>query len=113
MHLREFVLGDIPAIAAIRNSSISISPDFYSMTVDRFRYDFYNEDVPMKSRIEVAEDDETRRVVGFYHLYTDENQLERGRANLDSIHVHPDARGQGVGEPLIASAVATAQSWKA
>lgn len=112
MQLREFVLGDIPAIAAIRNASIEISPDFYSMTVDRFRYDFYDEDVPMKSRIVVAENDDGR-VAGFYHLYTDENLLARGRSNLDSIHVSPDARGAGVGTALVASIVETARGWGA
>lgn len=111
MQLREFVLGDIPAIAAIRNASIQISPDFYSMTVDRFRYDFYDEDVPMQSRIMVAEDE--GKVVGFYHLYTDENLLARGRSNLDSIHVSPDARGKGAGTALITSVVDTARGWGA
>lgn len=111
MTLREFVLGDIPAIAAIRNASIRISPDFYSMTVDRFRFDFYDEDVPMTSRILVAEED--GRTLGFYHLYTDENQLARGRVNLDAIHVHPDARGKGVGAALLDSACETARGWKA
>ena len=110
LKLREFVLGDIPAIAEIRNESISISPDFYSMTVDRFRYDFYDEDVPMMSRIEVAELDGA--VVGFTHLYTDENQLLQGRVNLDSFHVHPRARNQGVGQALLASAVEAARGWK-
>ena len=112
MQLREFVLGDIPAIAAIRNASIDISPDFYSMTVDRYRYDFYDADLPMKSRIMVAEAD-TGKVAGFYHLYTDEHLLQRGRSNLDSIHVHPDMRGQGVGAALVASACETARSWGA
>jgi mycothiol synthase len=111
MALREFVLGDIPAIAAIRNASISISPDFYSMTVDRFRYDFYDEDVPMKSRIMVAEHE--GRVAGFYHLYTDENLLARGRSNLDSIHVSPEARGKGIGTELMASIIETASEWGA
>lgn len=110
LKLREFVLGDIPAIAEIRNDSISISPDFFSMTVDRFRYDFYDEDVPMLSRIEVAE--VAGSVVGFAHLYTDENQLRLGRVNLDSLHVHPTVRNHGVGAALLASAVETAQSWK-
>ncbi|MNS61083.1 Mycothiol acetyltransferase [compost metagenome] len=109
LQLREFVLGDIPAIAEIRNASISISPDFYSMTVDRFRYDFYDEDVPMLSRIEVAEVD--GNVAGFTHLYTDENQLRLGRVNLDSFHVHPQARNHGVGSALLASAIETARSW--
>lgn len=109
--LREFVLGDIPAIAAIRNESISISPDFYSMTVDRYRFDFYDEDLPMKSRIMVGE--EQGKVVGFYHLYTDVHLLEHGRANLDSIHVHPLARGHGIGAALIQSAAATAREWGA
>lgn len=111
LQLREFVLGDIPSIAAIRNASISISPDFYSMTVDRFRYDFYDEDVPMLSRIQVAE--LGGEVLGFYHLYTDENQLQLGRVNLDSFHVHPDARNHGVGSALLTSAIETATSWKA
>ena len=110
LKLREFLLGDIPAIAEIRNASISISPDFFSMTVDRFRYDFYDEDVPMLSRIVVAELD--GHVVGFYHLYTDENQLRQGRVNLDSFHVHPRTRNQGVGQELMASAVETARGWK-
>ncbi|HEY9721308.1 MAG TPA: GNAT family N-acetyltransferase [Oscillatoriaceae cyanobacterium] len=110
MTLREFVLGDIPAIAAIRNASIRISPDFYSMTVDRFRFDFYDEDVPMTSRIMIAEED--GRTLGFYHLYTDENQLARGRVNLDAIHVHPDARGKGAGAALLESACDTAKGWK-
>ena len=104
----EFVLGDIPAIAEIRNASISISPDFFSMTVDRFRYDFYDEDVPMLSRIMVAE--VGSEVVGFFHLYTDENQLQLGRVNLDSFHVHPDARNHGVGGALLTSAIETATS---
>lgn len=112
MKLREFVLGDIPAIAAIRNASIEISPDFYSMTVDRYRYDFYDADLPMKTRIVVAENDEGR-VAGFYHLYTDEHLLQRGRSNLDSIHVHPDMRGQGAGAALIESAAETARGWGA
>lgn len=107
--LREFLLGDIPAIAAIRNESISISPDFYSMTVDRARYDYYDEDVPMRSRIVVAED--AGEVAGFYHLYTDEHQLARGRVNLDSIHVHPNHRDRGVGAALVASVVETAKGW--
>lgn len=111
MKIREFMLGDIPAIAAIRNASIEISPDFYSMTVDRYRYDFYDADLPMKSRIAVAEVDD--RVAGFYHLYTDEHLLARGRSNLDSIHVHPDARGHGVGAALIDSAAETARGWGA
>lgn len=111
MQLREFVLGDIPAIAAIRNASIEISPDFYSMTVDRFRYDFYDEDVPMKSRIMVAEDE--GHVVGFYHLYTDENLLARGRSNLDSIHVSPQGQGKGVGTALVGSVLETAREWGA
>ena len=109
--LREFLLGDIPAIAAIRNESISISPDFYSMTVDRARYDFYDEDVPMRSRIVVAE--EAGEVAGFYHLYTDEHQLARGRVNLDSIHVHPNHRDRGVGQARVASAAETATGWGA
>lgn len=109
LKLREFVLGDIPAIAEIRNDSISISPDFISMTVDRFRYDFYDEDVPMMSRIEVAE--VAGNVAGFTHLYTDENQLRLGRVNLDSLHVHPAARNHGVGAALLASAVETARGW--
>lgn len=112
MKLREFVLGDIPAIAAIRNASIEISPDFYSMTVDRYRYDFYDADLPMKTRIVVAENDDGK-VAGFYHLYTDEHLLARGRSNLDSIHVHPDMRGQGVGAALIGSAAETARGWGA
>jgi mycothiol synthase len=107
--LREFLLGDIPAIAAIRNESISISPDFYSMTVDRARYDYYDEDVPMRSRIMVAE--EAGHVAGFYHLYTDEHQLARGRVNLDSIHVHPSYRDHGVGSALVNSVVDTATEW--
>jgi mycothiol synthase len=111
LQLREFVLGDIPAIAEIRNASISISPDFYSMTVDRFRYDFYDEDVPMMSRIEVAEAE--GNILGFYHLYTDENQLGLGRVNLDSFHVHPKARNHGVGVSLLEAAVKTAREWKA
>lgn len=113
--LREFVLGDIPAIAEIRNRSISISPDFYSMTVDRFRFETYDEDVPLTSRIMVAEaaaaEAGVGRVVGFYHLYTDENQLARGRVNLDAIHVHPDARSEGAGAALIRSALETAEQW--
>ena len=112
MKLREFVLGDIPAIAHIRNASIEISPDFYSMTVDRYRYDFYDADLPMKTRIVVAENDDGK-VAGFYHLYTDEHLLARGRSNLDSIHVHPDMRGQGVGAAMIASAAETARGWGA
>ena len=112
MKLREFVLGDIPAIANIRNASIEISPDFYSMTVDRYRYDFYDADLPMKTRIVVAENDDGK-VAGFYHLYTDEHLLQRGRSNLDSIHVHPDMRGQGAGAALIESAAETARSWGA
>lgn len=111
MALREFLLGDIPAIAAIRNASVEISPDFYSMTVDRYRYDFYDADLPMKSKIMVAE--VASRVAGFYHLYTDEHLLQRGRSNLDSVHVHPDMRSRGIGAQLLDSAAATAREWGA
>lgn len=110
MVLREFMLGDIPAIAEIRNQSISISPDFFSMTVDRFRYDLYDEDVPMQSRLMVAE--EGGRVLGYYHLYSDENQLARGRVNLDSIHVHPSARSEGAGSQLLESVIEVTREWK-
>ncbi|MEB3285554.1 MAG: GNAT family N-acetyltransferase [Candidatus Sericytochromatia bacterium] len=109
--LREFVIGDIPAIAAIRNASIEISPDFYSMTVDRFRYDFYGADTPLTSRIVVAE--VKNKAAGFYHLYTDEHLLARGRSNLDAIHVVEDVRGQGVGAALVKSALETAKNWGA
>jgi len=111
MQLREFQMGDIPAIAAIRNASIELSPDFYSMTLDRFRYDFYGADFPLTSRIVVAEQD--GKVAGFYHLYTDERLLAQGRSNLDSIHVAPDQRGAGVGAALVASVVETAHGWGA
>ncbi|MEB3329632.1 MAG: GNAT family N-acetyltransferase [Candidatus Sericytochromatia bacterium] len=111
MLLREFQMGDIPAIAAIRNASIELSPDFYSMTLDRFRYDFYGADFPLTSRIVVAEVDD--KVAGFYHLYTDERLLARGRSNIDSIHVAPDHRGAGLGAALIASVADTARGWGA
>lgn len=111
MKLREFLLGDIPAIAEIRNESISISPDFYSMTIDRYRFDSYDEGGSLQSRIVVAEVE--GHVAGFYHLYSDANQLARGRANLDSIHVHPSYRNQGVGAALVASVAETAKGWGA
>ncbi|MEB3196125.1 MAG: GNAT family N-acetyltransferase [Candidatus Sericytochromatia bacterium] len=111
MPLREFQMGDIPAIASIRNASVELSPDFFSMTLDRFRYDFYGADLPLTSRIVVAESD--WRVVGFYHLYTDERLLAQGRSNLDSIHVAPEQRGSGVGADLMASALNTARGWGA
>jgi mycothiol synthase len=111
MQLREFQMGDIPAIAAIRNASIELSPDFYSMTLDRFRYDFYGADFPLTSRIVVAE--LAGKVAGFYHLYTDERLLAQGRSNLDSIHVAPDHRGAGVGAALVASVAETANGWGA
>jgi mycothiol synthase len=108
--LREFVLGDVPAVAEIRNASMAISPDFYSMTVDRFRYDFYDVDKPMTARLMVAIEDDGQ-VAGFYHLYRDQSQLARGRVNLDSLHIHPRARNHGVGALLLASAIETARAW--
>lgn len=113
--LREFVLGDLPAIAAIRNASISLSADFFSMTVDRFRYDLYAEDRPMQSRIVVATTADGA-VVGFYHLYADARPLPPGatlRANLDSLHVLPRVRGTGIGAALVADAAETARAWHA
>lgn len=113
--LREFVLGDLPAIATIRNASVSLSADFFSMTVDRFRYDLYAEDRPMQSRIEVATEPDGA-VIGFYHLYADARPQAEGRplrANLDSLHVLPRARGTGVGAALVAAAAETARAWGA
>jgi len=112
MRLREFTLRDIAAIADIRNASVSISPDFYAMTVDRFRCDFYGEGQPAQSRIVVAENEQLE-VVGFYHLYTDEHLLRTGRVDLDSLHVRPDIRSAGIGALLLTHACTTAREWGA
>jgi mycothiol synthase len=112
MRLREFTLRDIAAIADIRNASVSISPDFYAMTVDRFRCDFYGEGQPAQSRIIVAENEQLE-VVGFYHLYTDEHLLRTGRADLDSLHVRPDIRSAGIGALLLTHACTAAGEWGA
>ena len=110
MKIREFMLGDIPAIAAIRNASIEISPDFYSMTVDRVRPSSEAGAHPVTSEILVAEVD--GQVEGYVHLYTDPGLLTQGRINIDAFHVLPGKQRSGLGGQLLEAALQKAREWQ-
>lgn len=107
IRVRPFQIGDLPQIAEIRNESIALSPDFYSMTVDRFRQ--AGDEQGMMSEILVAETSD--EVVGYLHVYTDPALLSRGRINLDAIHVHPQHQRKGVGAKLLEEAIARGTEW--
>jgi GNAT superfamily N-acetyltransferase len=52
-------------------------------------------------------------VVGFCQLFAVRHLQAKGGlcAELESVHVHPEHRGQGIGRHLISVAVSTAASW--
>lgn len=109
IHIRKFEIGDLGQIAEIRNASIAISPDFYSMTVDRVRPPAETLDLPMTSEILVAE--LKGQVCGYIHIYTDSSLMGLGRINVDGLHVHPDYQRAGVGACLMHAAIAKGREW--
>lgn len=110
MLVREFRLADLTAISTIRAASLALSRDFFTLTVDRARFDPFDESAPIDSRILVAES-EGGEVAGYLHLVTNEDQRRRGRAVLESLHVAPAARRSGAGAALLEQAVAIAKGW--
>lgn len=109
--IRKFTIGDLPRVAEIRNASLAISPDFYSMTVDRIRSTGMTSEQPLTSEILVAERDGMVR--GYIHIYTDPRLMEnRGRINIDAFHVHPEERRSGIGAMLLEAAEAKAREWQ-
>ncbi|MBO9542739.1 GNAT family N-acetyltransferase [bacterium] len=109
IRIRKFEISDLPQVAEIRNASIAISPDFYSMTVDRVRPPSDASDLQLTSEILVAEVNGAVR--GYVHLYTDPSLMSQGRVNIDALHVHPDEQRSGVGTLLIKAAIQKGQEW--
>ncbi len=117
VQIRKFTLGDLPRVAEIRNASLAISPDFYSMTVDRIRSTGVASDLQLTSEILVAERDGVVR--GYIHIYTEPHLMGDGtdgtrglgRINIDAFHVHPEERRSGVGTLLLEAAEAKAREW--
>jgi mycothiol synthase len=110
VQIRKFTISDLPRVAEIRNASLAISPDFYSMTVDRIRSTGMASELPLTSEILVAERDGAVR--GYIHIYTDPHLLEgRGRINIDAFHVLPEERRTGLGAMLLEAAEAKAREW--
>ena len=107
--IRRFELADLPRVAEIRNASVAISRDFYSMTVDRVRPPSEAGAHPVTSEILVAEVD--GRVEGYVHLYTDPGLLTHGRINIDAFHVRPECQRTGLGSQLLQAAVEKAREW--
>lgn len=109
VRIRKFEIGDLPQVAEIRNASIAISTDFYSMTVDRIRPPSETSDLELTSEILVADVDGTVR--GYVHIYTDPSLMAHGRINIDGLHVHPDFQRFGIGDKLLGAATAKANEW--
>ena len=107
--IRRFELADLPRVAEIRNASVAISRDFYSMTVDRVRPPSESGAHPVTSEILVAEVD--GRVEGYVHLYTDPGLLTHGRINIDAFHVRPECQRTGLGSLLLSAAIEKAREW--
>lgn len=105
--IRKFTIGDLPSVAEIRNASLAISPDFYSMTVDRIRSTGMTSELQLTSEIFVAERDGAVR--GYIHIYTEPHLM--GRINIDAFHVHPEERRSGIGTMLLEAAEAKAREW--
>lgn len=110
MRVREFRLADLSAIATIRAASLALSRDFFTLTVDRARFDPFDEAAPIDSRILVAEG-AAGEVLGYLHLVTNADQRRRGRAVLESLHVAPNQRRSGAGSALLHEAMAIAEGW--
>jgi mycothiol synthase len=110
VRIRKFEIGDLPHVAEIRNASIAISPDFYSMTVDRVRPPSDETAVELTSEILVAELDGVVR--GYVHIYTDPALMTHGRINIDGLHVHPDVQRGGLGAHLLEAAIQKATEWQ-
>lgn len=109
VQIRKFTLADLPRVAEIRNASLAISPDFYSMTVDRIRSTGMTSELQLTSEIFVAEREGIVR--GYIHIYTDPHLMGLGRINIDAFHVHPEERRSGIGAMLLAAAEAKAREW--
>jgi len=109
VRIRKFTIGDLPRVAEIRNASLAISPDFYSMTVDRIRSTGMASELQLTSEILVAERDGVVR--GYIHIYTDPHLMGLGRINIDAFHVHPEERRSGIGAMLLEAAEAKAREW--
>lgn len=109
VQIRKFTIGDLPRVAEIRNASLAISPDFYSMTVDRIRSTGMTSELQLTSEIYVAERDGLVR--GYIHIYTDPHLMGMGRINIDAFHVHPEERRSGIGTMLLEVAEAKAREW--
>lgn len=109
VRIRKFEIGDLPQVAEIRNASIAISTDFYSMTVDRVRPPSESTDLELTSEILVA--DVGGKVRGYVHIYTDPSLMAQGRINIDGLHVHPDFQRHGLGVLLLEAATAKATEW--
>ncbi len=109
VRIRKFEIGDLPQVAEIRNASIAISTDFYSMTVDRIRPPSETSDLELTSEILVA--DIGGKVRGYVHIYTDPSLMAHGRINIDGLHVHPDHQRDGIGAMLLEAATAKATEW--
>lgn len=107
--IRRFEIADLAHVAEIRNASIAISPDFYSMTVDRVRPPAPTLDAELTSEILVAEIE--GKVRGYLHFYTDAALMTQGRINVDGLHVHPDCQRDGLGAQLLEAASAKAREW--
>ncbi|HEY9857674.1 MAG TPA: GNAT family N-acetyltransferase [Stenomitos sp.] len=109
VRIRKFEIGDLPQVAEIRNASIAVSTDFYSMTVDRVRPPSEATDLELTSEILVA--DVGGKVRGYVHIYTDPSLMAQGRINIDGLHVHPDFQRDGIGAKLLEAATAKATEW--
>lgn len=109
VRIRKFEIGDLPQVAEIRNASIAVSTDFYSMTVDRIRPPSEALDLELTSEILVA--DMGGQVRGYVHIYTDPSLMPQGRINIDGLHVHPDCQRDGLGAKLLEAATAKANEW--
>ncbi len=110
VQIRKFTIGDLPRVAEIRNASLAISPDFYSMTVDRIRSTGLASELQLTSEILVAERDGMVR--GYIHIYTAPHLMDLGRINIDAFHVHPEERRSGIGALLLDAAELKAREWK-
>lgn len=110
VRIRKFTIADLPQVAEIRNASIAVSADFYSMTVDRIRPPSEATDLELTSEILVADVGGTVR--GYVHIYTDPSLMAQGRINIDGLHVHPDCQRDGLGAKLLAAATAKATEWE-